>query len=108
MDPAGACCDCRQHHVPGRHREVIGVMLADSEEVDSYLLRPDAFGDRIADRLGMGDRLTVGVAVAVPEGVETEDEREPCWLGIGDALRSHLIRCLAGHVNTSCLDCASA
>jgi hypothetical protein len=53
------------------------VVLADSEEVDAYLLRPDAFGDHVADRLGMRDGLAVGIAVAVPERVEPEDEREP-------------------------------
>src|SRR5215470_516802 len=79
-------------------------MLADSEELDAYLLRADAFGDHIADRLGMGDRLAVSIAVAVPEGVEPEDERERCWLSSGGALPGYLI----GHVNTSCLDCASA
>ncbi len=52
-------------------------MLADSEEVDAHLVRPDAFGDHVADGLGMRDRLAVSIAVAVPERVEPENEREP-------------------------------
>ena len=42
-----------QDHVPGRHREVISVVLADAEEVHARLLGEDALLDHIADRLGV-------------------------------------------------------
>src|SRR5262249_59846811 len=59
-------------HVPGWHREVFRVMLADPEEVHPGLLGEHALVDDVTDRLGMGHRLAVGVAVPVAEGVQPE------------------------------------
>ena len=41
----------REHHVCRRHREVIGVMLADAEEVHADLVGQDTLFDDVADRL---------------------------------------------------------
>jgi hypothetical protein len=48
-------------------------MLADPEEVHAGLFGEDALFGHVADRLGVRQRLAVGVAVAVAEGVEPED-----------------------------------
>jgi hypothetical protein len=47
-------------------------MLADPEEVHAGLFGEDALFGHVADRLGVRQRLAVGVAVAVAEGVEPE------------------------------------
>ena len=70
--------DRGEHHVGGRHREVVGVVFADAEEVHADLVGEDALLDDVADRLGMRQRAAVRVAAEVAEGVEAEDEREPC------------------------------
>jgi hypothetical protein len=62
--------DRGEHHVAGRHREVLGVMLADPEEVHPGLFGEDALFDHVADRLGVRQRRAVRVAVPVPEGVQ--------------------------------------
>src|SRR6185437_1624740 len=71
-DPLRAGRDRGEHHVTGRHREVLGMMLADPEEVHTNLLSEDTLVDHVADRLGVRQRLAVGVAVPVTEGVEPE------------------------------------
>jgi hypothetical protein len=45
--------DGSEHHVGGRHREVIGVVLADAEEVRADLVGMDPLLDHVPDRLGM-------------------------------------------------------
>src|ERR1700733_3548704 len=72
MDFLGAARDRGEHPLPSRHREVVGVMLANPKEVHADLFGEDAFFGHVADRLGVRQRLTVGVAVAVAEGVEPE------------------------------------
>ena len=47
----GARRDGAEHHVAGRHREVVGVVLTDAEEVDADLIGEDALLDDIPDRL---------------------------------------------------------
>ena len=60
----------------GRQREVVGVVLADPEEVHADLVGEDALLDEVADRLGVRERAAVLVVGDVAEGVEAEDERE--------------------------------
>jgi hypothetical protein len=72
VDPGRAGRDRGEHHVRGGHREVLGVVLADAEEVDAGLLGEDAFLRHVADCLGVRQRLPVGVAVPVAEGVKPE------------------------------------
>ena len=53
---ADAVCardDRREHHVGGRQREVIGVVLTDPEEVDTELVGEDTLFDEVPDRLGV-------------------------------------------------------
>jgi hypothetical protein len=52
-DLPGPGRDRGQSHVPGRHREVVRVVLADAEEVDAGLLGEHALIDHVADRLGV-------------------------------------------------------
>src|SRR5262249_11753004 len=59
-------------HVSGRHREVLGVMLADPEEIHARSVGEYALFDHVADRLGVRQRFAIGVAVPVAEGVEPE------------------------------------
>ena len=54
MDTGRARRDCGEHDVACRHREVIGVVLTDAEEVDADLLGEDAMLDDVADRLRVG------------------------------------------------------
>ena len=74
VDPRRARGDRGEHHVAGRHREVVGVVLADAEEVDADLVGEDALLDDVADRLGVRQRAAVGVVGDVAERVEPEDE----------------------------------
>jgi len=50
-DARRPCGDGRQHDVAGGHREVFGVVLADSEEIDARLFREHTLLDHAADRL---------------------------------------------------------
>ena len=68
--------DGGEHDVTGGHREVVGVVLADAEEVDPDLFGEDAFLHHVADRLSVRQRLAVGSVGAIPEGVEAEHQRE--------------------------------
>ena len=43
--------DRGEHHVGGRHREVVGVVFADPEEVHADLVGEDTLLDDVADRL---------------------------------------------------------
>src|ERR1700720_3476549 len=74
-DSFGAGRDRGEHHVAGRHREVLGVMLANPEEVHAGVFGEDALFDHVANCLGVRGRLAVGVAVAVAEGVQPEGVR---------------------------------
>ena len=78
MDALGPRGDRGEDHVGRRQREVIGVVLADPEEVDADLVGEDALLDEVADRLGVRQRAAVGVVGDVAEGVEAEDEGEGC------------------------------
>src|SRR5215470_10657440 len=78
-----------EYHVTGWHREVVGVMLADPEEVHARLLGEDALLHHVADRLGVRQRRAVGVAVPVAEGVETEDVRHVRLLASSRTARSN-------------------
>src|SRR5262249_32649851 len=89
VDPLGARRDRREHHVSGRHREILGVMLADPEEVQPGLLGQDSFLDHVADRLGMRQRLAIGVAVPVAEGVQAEGVRHARLLASWRTARSN-------------------
>ena len=77
MDAARAGRDRGEGEVAGGHREGIGVVLADPEEVDADLVGEDALLDDAADGLCLRERMTVLVVDVVAEGVEAEDEREP-------------------------------
>ena len=68
--------DRAEHDVGGRHREVIGVVFADPEEVHPDLVGKDALFDDIADRLGVREPVALLVVGEVAEGVEAEDQRE--------------------------------
>jgi hypothetical protein len=74
-DTDGACGDGAERYVGGRHREVIGVVLSDSEEVDADLVGEDALFDDVPDRLRMREREVVFVMRDVAERVEAEHER---------------------------------
>ena len=52
-DAGRARGDRGEHHVGGGQREVIGVVLADPEEVDADLVGKDTLFDEVPDRLGM-------------------------------------------------------
>src|SRR5256885_4724265 len=70
--------DRAEHHVGGRHREVIGVVLADSEEVDADLVGQDALLDDVPDRPGVGEGAVLveqhlGAALSVGERVAVLD-----------------------------------
>ena len=45
--------DGGEHDVAGRHRPVVGVVLADPEELQPYLLGQHTFVDHPPDRLGL-------------------------------------------------------
>ena len=51
MDAGRARGDRGEHDIAGGHREVVGVVLADAEEVDADLVGEDALLDEAADRL---------------------------------------------------------
>jgi len=53
VDAGGARGDRSGHHAGARHREVIGVVLADAEEVRAGLAGKDPLLDHVPDRLGM-------------------------------------------------------
>jgi hypothetical protein len=72
VDPSGARRDGGEHNVTGRHREVVGVVLADAEEVDPDLFCQDALLHYIANRLSVRHGLAVGRVGTVPEGIEPE------------------------------------
>ena len=76
MDARRARRDRSQDHVAGRHGPVVGVMLADAEEVDADLVGEHALLDDAADRLSVSKGMTVFVGDAVPERVEAEGEGE--------------------------------
>ena len=78
VDAARARRDGAEHHVTGRHRKVVGVVLADPEEVDADLLGEDALFDDVADRLRVRQRPALDVVGDVAERVEAEEERERC------------------------------
>jgi hypothetical protein len=52
-------------------------MLADAEEVHARLLGEGALVRDVADRLGVRERLTRGVAVPVAEGVKGKTDFTP-------------------------------
>ena len=58
-------------------------MFTDAEEVDTNLFGQDALLHHVADRLSMGQRLTVGTAGAISECVEAEHKRERNLLARG-------------------------
>jgi hypothetical protein len=66
--------DRREHDIAGRHREKVGVVLADSEEVDADLVGEDALLDHVSDRLRVRERAVVFVVGDIAEGVEPKDE----------------------------------
>ena len=72
-----------EHDVGGGHREVVGVVLADAEEVDADLVGEHALLDDAADRLRVGERPAAVVVDQVAERVEAEDEWE---LGLSGCL----------------------
>ena len=53
VDARGARRDGAEHDVGRWHREVVGVVLTDAEEVDADLLGKDALLDDVPDRLGV-------------------------------------------------------
>jgi hypothetical protein len=53
MDSGGARRDSGEYNVTGRHRPVIGVVLADPEELEPHFLGQHALVDHPADRLGL-------------------------------------------------------
>jgi hypothetical protein len=65
-------------HVGRGHREVLGVVLADAEEVDADLVGEDTFLDDVPNRLRMRLRATDPVVCPIAERVAPEDERELC------------------------------
>src|SRR5260370_15850684 len=71
----GPTWDRGQHDVGSGHGEVIGVMLADAEEVETDLLRQYALLDDVANRPGMRDRATV-LVVEISERVQAERQRK--------------------------------
>ncbi len=76
MDSGRAGGDRGEDDVAGGHREVVGVVLADAEEVDAQLVGKDTFLDDVSDGLGMRERAVLGIVGDVPERVEAEDKRE--------------------------------
>ncbi len=75
-DAGRARGDGGEHHVGGRQREVIGVVFTDPEEVHAHLVGKHTLFDKVADRLGMGQRAVVIVVGDIAKGVQAEDERE--------------------------------
>ncbi len=78
-DLLGACRDRPEHHIGGRERKVIGVMLPDAEVVDSHRVGEDPLFHDVADGLCVRERVTFGVGCHIAEGVETQNEREGGW-----------------------------
>ena len=68
--------DRGEHDVAGGHRELVGVVLADAEEVDPDPVGEHALLDHAADRVRVRQRPSVSVVDQVAEGVEAEHERE--------------------------------
>jgi hypothetical protein len=77
-DSSRARGDRAEHHVGRRHREVLGVVLADAEEVDADLVGEHALLDDIPNRLGMRVRPIVLVVRPIAKRVESKHERELC------------------------------
>jgi hypothetical protein len=76
VDSCRPCGDGREHHVGGRQREIVGVVLADPEEVHADLVCQDPLLYEIPDRLRVGERAIVIVVRDIAERVEAEEERE--------------------------------
>ena len=76
VDAVRACGDRGEHDVGGGQREVVGVVLADPEEVDADLVGEDALLDEVPDRLRVRERAVVLVVRDIAEGVEAEDKWE--------------------------------
>src|SRR5262252_1108498 len=97
MDARRARGDGRQYDVGGRHREVVCVMFADTEEVEAHVLRQHSLLDDVADRLRVGHRSTL-LAVVISERVQAEDEGELVYGFLCTAVRrersAHLSRLL--------------
>jgi len=74
MDASCARRDRRQHDIAGGHREEVGVVLSDSEEVDADLVSEDALLDHVSDRFRVRERAVVFVMRDIAEGVEPEGE----------------------------------
>jgi hypothetical protein len=55
------------------------MVLSDAEEVDADLVGQDTLLDDVPDRLGVRERVVVGVVGDIAERVEPEDE----WEGRG-------------------------
>jgi hypothetical protein len=74
-DPLGARCDCGEHGLGRRDREVVAVVFADAEEVEAEPVGKDRLVDDIADHLRFAQTITVGIDGDVPEGVEAQLDR---------------------------------
>ena len=92
VDSARARRDRGQHHVGSRHRPVVGVVLADPEEVHAHLLGENTLLDHVPERLGVGERAVLGVVGDIAEGVQAEDKRK----------RRSLNRSVHGSLNPWC------
>ncbi len=52
------------------------MVFTDPEEVHAHLVGKHTLFDKVADRLGMGQRAVVIVVGDIAKGVQAEDERE--------------------------------
>ena len=84
--------DGAEHHVTGWHRKVVGVVLADPEEVDADLVGQDTLFDDVADRVRVRQGSPRDVVGDVSERVEAEDEWELGLLVPGGELAHGSIR----------------
>jgi hypothetical protein len=75
-DPGRTGGDGAEHHVGGRQREVISVVLTDPEEVHPHLVGEHTLFDEVPDRLGMREWAVIIVMRDIAEGVEAEDKGE--------------------------------
>jgi hypothetical protein len=94
MNSGRARGDGGENDVAGGHREVVGVVLADAEEVDADPVGEHALVDEDADRFRVRQRSAGLVVDQVAERVEAEHERERHGRAVFGASVSSIARAL--------------
>jgi hypothetical protein len=72
MDAFGLRRDRRQHDLRGGDREVLAVMFADADVVQSDPVGEHPLGDQVSQHLGVRHRRAIRLVGDVTEGVESQ------------------------------------